>query len=223
MIDLELKSQVALVARMLVRADLIQGFGHVSARTKGGFFITSTKPLAKTVARDVIFYEFSKNSKKKYKNLPLEISMHAAIYIQRTDVNAICRGHGEFSSIWAVGSAKLPLLHGLGAIAGEIVKNYNDINLINNMGTATKVAKTLGSDVSIILGSNGCLSTGGNLLEAATRLYFLEERSRIAIHTRSAGIKLRKNSKKDWKIRMNHTKAETIRAVNWFENTFSKM
>ena len=91
------------------------------------------------------------------------------------------------------------------------------------MNTATKVAKTLGSDVSIILGSNGSLSTGGNLLEAATRLYFLEERSRIAIHTRSAGIKLRKNSKKDWKIRMNHTKAETIRAVNWFENTFSKI
>ena len=221
MIDLELKSQVALVARMLVRADLIQGFGHVSARTKGGFFITSTKPLAKTVARDVIYYKFSKNLKKKYKNLPLETSMHAAIYIQRSDVNAICRGHGEFSSIWAVSSEKLPLLHGLGAIAGEKVSNHNDINLIYNMGSAKKVAKTLGEDFSLILGSNGCLSTGINLLEAATRLYFLEERARIAIHTSSAGIKLRKISKKDWMIRMNHTKAETIRAVNWFEKTFS--
>ena len=89
------------------------------------------------------------------------------------------------------------------------------------MDSAKKVAKTLGEDFSLILGSNGCLSTGINLLEAATRLYFLEERARIAIHTSSAGIKLRKISKKDWMIRMNHTKAETIRAVNWFEKTFS--
>ena len=61
MIDLELKSQVALTATMLVRAGLVQGFGHVSARTRGGFFITSTNPLANSVAENVIFYEFSKN------------------------------------------------------------------------------------------------------------------------------------------------------------------
>ena len=40
--DSELKSKVAFTAKMLVRAGLIEGFGHVSARTKGGFFIKNT-------------------------------------------------------------------------------------------------------------------------------------------------------------------------------------
>ena len=222
MADSELKSKVAFTAKMLVRAGLIEGFGHVSARTKGGLFITSTEPLANTVANDVILYEYPKTLKSKSKNLPLETPMHAAIYRERIDVNAICRGHGKFVSNWAVSSEELPLLHGLGAIAGEKVKNHNDINLITNADSAKKVAETLGTDVSLILGSNGCLSTGVNLLEAATRLYFLEERARIAIYTLSTGIKLRKISKKDWKNRTKHTSAETLRAMSWFEKTFGK-
>ena len=116
--------------------------------------------------------------------------MHAAIYEGRRDVQAICRGHGKFASTWAVSSEDLPLLHGLGAISGEIVKNHNDINLITTDDSAKKVVKKLGNEISIILGSNGCLSTGKSLLEAATRLYFLEERARIAIFAKSAGIKV---------------------------------
>ena len=220
--DLKLKEQIALTARMLVRAGLIVGFGHVSARTKDGLFITNTQPLAYTVAKDILFYSFSSSAKIKKKNIPLETPMHAAIYNKRKNVKAICRGHGQYVSAWAVSSEELPLLHGLGAIAGEKVNNHNDINLITSSKSATNLAKTLGTDASLILGSNGCLATGGNLLEAAVRLYFLEERARIAILARNTGIKLRKISKKDWEKRISNTRAETLRAMKWFEKTFGE-
>ena len=206
--DLKLKEQIALTARMLVRAGLIEGFGHVSARTKDGLFITNTQPLAYTVAKDILFYSFSSSAKIKIKNIPLETPMHAAIYNKRKNVKAICRGHGQYVSAWAVSSEELPLLHGLGAIAGEKVNNHNDINLITSSKSATNLTKTLGTDAS--------------LLEAAVRLYFLEERARIAILARNTGIKLRKISKKDWEKRISNTRAETLRAMKWFEKTFGE-
>ena len=220
MSETELKTKVALTAKMLVKAGLFEGFGHVSLRTKEGFFITSTRPFKNISSKNVISYKFSKSTKKTLKDLPLETPMHAAIYKTRSDINAICRGHGKFVSNWAVSSEELPLLHGLGAIPGERVKNNNDINLITTVNSAKEVAESLGNDISIILGSNGCLSTGRNLLEAATRLYFLEERARIAIFSRSSGIKIRNISKEAWEERIKHTEAETIRAMNWFNKTF---
>ena len=63
--DLKLKEQIALTARMLVRAGLIVGFGHVSARTKDGLFITNTQPLAYTVARIFSFIVFQVQRKSK--------------------------------------------------------------------------------------------------------------------------------------------------------------
>ena len=179
------------------------------------FLICSIVPII-----NIISYKFSKTTKQEYKSLPLETPMHAAIYNKRMDINAICRGHGKFVSNWAVSSEDLPLLHGLGAISGERVRNHNYINLITTERSAAEVAKNLGNDISIILGSNGCLSTGENLLQAATRLYFLEERARIAIFAKSSGLKVRKISKESWRERLKHTSAETIRAMNWFKKTF---
>jgi len=220
MYETELKTEVAVIAKMLVKAGLIEGFGHVSLRTKEGFLITTTRPMKNISSKDIISHKFSKFSKKSIKDLPLESPMHAAIYNARSDINAICRGHGKFVSTWAVSSDDLPLLHGLGAIPGERVKNNNNINLITTENSAKKVAESLGNDISIILGSNGCLTTGKNLLEAATRLYFLEERARVAIYSRSFELKIRKVSLEAWKERIKHTEAETIRAMNWFKKTF---
>ena len=209
----ELKTKVANTARMLVKAELIEGFGHVSLRTKDGLLITNTRPLNQISSKDIISYNFSNPTKIKQKNLPLETPLHIAIYKKRNDINAICRGHGKFISTWAVSEEDLPLLHGLGAISGERVKNNNYIDLITSDISAKEVVKNLGSDISIILGSNGCLSTGENLLEAATRLYFLEERARIAIFAKSSGIKIRTISNGSWMERMKHTQAETTRAM----------
>ena len=55
----ELKINVANTAKMLVKAKLIEGFGHVSLRTKTGLLITNTKPLKNISAKDVISYNFS--------------------------------------------------------------------------------------------------------------------------------------------------------------------
>ena len=64
MFESELKSKVTFTAKMLIKAGLIEGFGHVSLRVKKGFLITSTRPLAKSTSKNVIFYNISDPPKK---------------------------------------------------------------------------------------------------------------------------------------------------------------
>ena len=54
MYETELKNEVSIIAQMLVRAGLIEGFGHVSLRTKEGFLITTTRPMKNISSKDII-------------------------------------------------------------------------------------------------------------------------------------------------------------------------
>ena len=69
MSESELKSKVAFTAKMLIKAGIIEGFGHVSLRVKRGFLITSTRPLAKSTSKNVIFYNISDPPKKSPKDM----------------------------------------------------------------------------------------------------------------------------------------------------------
>jgi len=64
MYEKELKTEIAVIAKILVKAGLIEGFGHVSLRTKEGFLITTTRPMKNITSKDIISYKFSKFPKK---------------------------------------------------------------------------------------------------------------------------------------------------------------
>jgi ribulose-5-phosphate 4-epimerase/fuculose-1-phosphate aldolase len=140
--------------------------------------------------------------------------MHAAVYLKRPDVKAICRGHPPGIVSWGVGTASLPLLHGLGAIAGEQVAVHSDVDLISTLTQGTAVVETLGDGHAVILRANGCLAVGATPLEALTRLYFLEERALVALDQAAEATET------EWGRRLRHTAVELKRAMAWVEATF---
>lgn len=215
----ELRTAVATVARMVSRAGLLEAFGHVSARTDdGGFVITSVAPLLASKPEDVIVVDPSGTAVSgPTDSAPLETPMHAAIYASRTDVGAICRGHSPYVVAWGVGTDDLPLMHGLGAIAGARVPVHDDIELITTADSGAAVAATLAGNDSVILRANGALSVGTDPIEAATRLYFLEERARVAL-TASADPQ---SDREIWDRRREHTAPELRRAIAWFAARFA--
>ena len=214
------RRDVAATARMVVSAGLVEGFGHVSARTERGFLITSTLPMPECTAGDVIAVDSGVAVRGPVELLPLEAPMHDAIYRSRSGVGAICRGHPPFAVIWGTTNEPLPLLHGLGGIAGATVQVHPEIELIKSAEYADRVAETLGDDFSILLAANGALSVGSDLLEAATRLWFLEERARVVIQARNARIGTASRSERLWKQRMADSGAELVRAKQWMLQTF---
>jgi ribulose-5-phosphate 4-epimerase/fuculose-1-phosphate aldolase len=198
----------------MARAGLAEAFGHASARFQDGFIITSVDPFITQGPDDVLVVTDIHNPPSGGGHAPIETPMHAAIYLARPDVSGICRGHPPSVVDWGVRTDSLPLLHGLGAMAGEKVSVHGDVDLISSGEQADAVATSLGDDFSIILRSNGCLSVGTDLLEAVTRLYYLEERARVALEPRNRDLTV------DWGSRLRHTPPELSRATAWIQATF---
>lgn len=220
--DLErLRSAVASTARMLASAGLVEAFGHVSARTRSGFLITSTSPLFETAADDVIRVESGAPASGPTGAAPLETPMHAAIYAARPDVGAICRGHPPYVVTWGVSTEPLPLLHGLGGMAGRTVRTHPEIELVKTAEAGESVARTLGDDSCVLLAANGCLAVGADLLEATTRLWYLEERARVAVQVRSAGLIPGTVREYTWARRLLDSSPELVRAREWMRRSFA--
>ncbi|MCE2530665.1 MAG: class II aldolase/adducin family protein [Acidimicrobiia bacterium] len=215
-----LRSAVASTARMLASAGLVEAFGHVSARTPTGFLITSTSPLFEATADDVIRVESGVSIGGPTGTAPLELPMHAAIYDARPDVGAICRGHPPYVVTWGVSTERLPLLHGLGGMAGRTIRTHPDIELVKTAASGESVARTLGDDSGVLLAANGCLAVGADLPEAATRLWFLEERARVAVQVRSAGLTPLTVREYTWDRRLQDSAPELVRAREWMRRSF---
>lgn len=215
-----IRDAVAATARRAVAAGLIAAFGHVSARLPDGaagvIAITSTRPLARTTAEEVIVVAGDGTPVAgPVDDTPLERAMHLAIYDARPDVGAICRGHPPAAVAWGAGLEPVPLLHGLGAMAGAAIRVHPDVDLITTPESGRAVAATLGADHAVLLRANGALAVGATLDEAATRLWYAEERAAVALAAGPAA----KEAAPDWAPRWRHVPAELRRAVAWFRAT----
>jgi len=212
------RQEVASTARMLARAGLVGGFGHVSVRNGDGIAISSTRPLVVMVDDDVLVLDGDgRVVDGPAADVPIEAPMHRAIYAARPDVGAIARGHPPNVVIWGTGTRELTLLHGLGALAGRRVRVHPDIDLIASPEAARSVAATLESDMALCLRANGALAVGSSAAEAATRLYFLEDRARVALGVQTHDPPIPGSG---WEDRLRHVEAELRRAVRWFEHRF---
>lgn len=212
-----IRAEVAATARMLSSAGLVEAFGHVSARLPGGgFAITPTTPLLAVTAEQVVDVG-ADGAIADGAAAPLEVPLHTAIYRARPDVTAVCRGHGRAMVVWGTGTAPLPLLHGLGALAGPEVRVHPDPLLVTTTAAGEAVAGTLGADQAVLLWANGGLAVGSGLSEAATRLWFTEERAAVAL---AAGDTSSPIDDGIWEARRGDTPAEMRRAIAWFVTRF---
>lgn len=210
------RESVVGTARMMLAAGLAGAFGHVSTRLDDGFAITSTLPFSAARPNDVVIVPDATNPPSGGGGTPLETPMHAALYLARPDIDAICRGHPPTVVAWGVGTDDLPLMHGLGALAGHIVRVSPEVDLVSTVAQGAAVAEILGDDHAVILRANGCLAVGATSLEALTRLYFLEERARVAMESPPG------REPSEWGGRFRHTVVEMRRAMAWIQETFGQ-
>ncbi len=116
-------------------------------------------------------------------------------------------------------SARLPdggfLITATRPMLGAVVPVHPDLDLIAGPESGDRLALTLGQHHCALLLSNGGLAVGADLLEAATRLWFLEERAQVALAARRT-----EPAAGDWEQRMAYTDIELIRAKAWFKARF---
>lgn len=214
-----LAAEVALAARVLAGAGLVEGFGHVSARAgDAGFLLTSTDPLAAQSEASIHLLDAAGAvlSAGEEGGVPLEAPLHAAIYAARPDVRAICRTHSRAAVVWGVRGAVPPLLHGLGGLAGAVASWGGDADLVTTREHGAAVAAGLGAADCLLVQANGNVATGATLQQAAVRAWFLEERARVAL---DAGPQAAPPADDDLDRRARHFAAEEARAWRWLQDT----
>jgi len=211
----EVAAAVAETARMIARAGLAEGFGHVSARDGDGFAITTTAPLGAAEREAILFVDGAGPGDEPPPGLPLEAPLHAAIYAARPDVGAIVRGHSPAAVIAGLGDGVPAVAHGLGGLAGEIAR-LDDPQLVDEPRRAESAAAALGAADCLLLRANGNLAVGADLGEATVRAWFLEERSRVWL----AGDRDRGLSPAELAQRAGHWPAESRRALAWLRWRF---
>jgi ribulose-5-phosphate 4-epimerase/fuculose-1-phosphate aldolase len=202
-------AEVATTARLLAAAGLVEAFGHVSARLEGGgFAISSTAPLGRAAAAEVIACDRDGAAAGEGAGLPLEAPLHAAIYAARDDVGAICRTHSPAAVAAGAAGAVPPVAHGLGGLSGRVALS-TEPQLVTDGERAAAAAADLGDADCLLIRGNGAVTTGPALPAAVVRAWFLEERARVAL---AGGTAL---APADLAERARHYPAESERAWSW--------
>lgn len=192
--DDDLRLDVVRACRVLSGEGLVEAFGHVSARlSSDSFLISPRKGLATVSAGELLTVEFVDSDHDLEvtgggpDTLPVEAVMHSAIYRRRSDAGAICRDHGQASSVFGIADLELRPVHALGALGGTIVPVFNGAELICDWRGGRAVADALGDASAVLLRGNGRAVVGSSVSEACARAILIEESARLQLSARCAG------------------------------------
>ena len=176
----ELTERLAESIRICVREELLENFGHVSARDPKSQRIFVLRHLHERLDRvsgkDFIEVDETGKPIRKGTEPPKEVLLHTAIYRRRQDVNGIVYSHPLYSTILGVlGRPILPLLANCVFIKSGI-RVFDVPRYIGNSPTADLMINELGTSVALLLRGSGLVTVAENIQEA-TLLSILIERS----------------------------------------------
>ena len=191
--DADLVDDMVAANRTLARLNVLDAFGHVSARDPRDphrYLMSRSIAPESVTAADILVLDLDSQTvdpKDDGKLLYRERFIHGEIYKARPDVNAIVHSHSPTVVPFTVTRAKLrPLLHnagflGLGVPLFEIRKAAGDgtdlMILTPNLGK--DLARKLGKDAAVVLmRGHGDSVVGPSLPNAVFRAYYTEINAR---------------------------------------------
>jgi len=176
----QLRDDLVLANRILSREDIVDAFGHVSARHPGApdrYLMSYSKSPNCVEAADIVELTLdsrpvSPTGRKMY----IERAIHGAIYAARPDIHAICHHHAAaILPYCATGTAPIPISQ-LGAAGGAVMPvwdsrdDFGDTNLL--VATARQgesLARALGPHWMVLMARHGATVAGRSLREAVFR------------------------------------------------------
>jgi len=176
----ELRERLAQSIRICVREELLENFGHVSARDPESQRIFVLRHLHERLDRVSAndFIEVNESGKPIHEDTepPKEVLLHTAIYRRRKDVNGIVYSHPLYCTVLGVlGKKVMPLLANCTFVKSGI-QVFDVPRYIGTADTAELMIKALDSAVALLLRGSGLVTVAENIQEA-TLLSILIERS----------------------------------------------
>lgn len=168
MADLDdLRRQLALAARVLFHADLIDYSGHVSVRLPGDRLLILPHPVSRAVVRpeDLVITDLEGERLEGDHRAPSEVAMHARAYHARPDVQSVAHLHNRsVATLSMVDVPFVPATSNPGAFFGPgPLPRYEDPALIHTIEQGDAVAASLGAADAVVLRGHGSMVVGTSL------------------------------------------------------------
>jgi HCOMODA/2-hydroxy-3-carboxy-muconic semialdehyde decarboxylase len=187
----ELIDDLVAANRILAGQNVLDGFGHVSARhdkDPGRFLLARSMAPALVNSGDVMEFDLDSNpTDGRGRTAYLERFIHSEIYRVHPEVQAVVHSHSPaVIPFGVVGVALRPIFHLGGFLGGGVpVFEIRDSGgpgtdmLIRNAGLGAALAKTLGSAPVALLRGHGNVVVGQSVKEAVFRAIYTEVNARL--------------------------------------------
>ncbi|MCP5143976.1 MAG: class II aldolase/adducin family protein [Gammaproteobacteria bacterium] len=197
----ELKATLVSANRILVHHDIVDGFGHVSARLPDNperFLLARRKAPGLVTADDIIEFDLSGEPVvEKHAPTFLERFIHSEIYAARPDVNSVVHSHSPLMVAMSVAGqgAFRPVCHtcgflGEGTPLFEIRKVAGDATnlLISSRELGKALAETLADAGVVLMRGHGTTAVGASVQQAVYRAVYSEINARVQLSAQQMGV-----------------------------------
>lgn len=193
-----LRADLVTANRILSDQRVVDGYGHVSARSAGNsqrFLLSRAIAPGLVTASDLIEYELSGQPARKTKEAGYaERFIHAAIYRARPDVRAVVHCHAPSVIPFADSTVPLRPMYHMSAFLtpGVPIFEIRDVSeahdmLVTDGRLGEALARTLGDKAVVLMRGHGAVVVGHSLSEAVSRSVYLDRNARMQVAAATLG------------------------------------
>jgi len=172
-----LADKLAKAWRFLYDRGFIEGFGHISARTRNSeHVLISPHSLGPQAAPDD-FVEIDLAGRQYGTSAPLpgELPIHLEIYKARSDVGSVAHFHCLYSTSFGMSGQPLHPTYFLASIFRDGIPIHPDPRLVNTAERGAALARSLGSHRAAIMKAHGVVVVGRDVEEMLAGSFILED------------------------------------------------
>ncbi len=163
---------------MLEQQGIIDFNGHASIRSPHGMYVNAgSAQRSRLTADDIVEIALDGTLIEGRGKPPLEFHLHAGIYRDRPDVNAVVHAHPQWSTyLTMTGTAYAPVF-----AQGTLVHPLPVLdtpNSINSPDMSARLNDVLDDRPAALMKSHGAVTVGADIIEAFTLIVYLEENAR---------------------------------------------
>jgi ribulose-5-phosphate 4-epimerase/fuculose-1-phosphate aldolase len=175
--------RLTLGCRILAEQDIIDAYGHLSARVPGRddrFVINRAMSPALATEQDFVVMTLDGEVVEGNGFPNQEWPIHASVYRARSDVASVLHSHSRLSRVFSLSPVKLR-----GTLMGQVIEwkdglpIYPAAGLIRNPERGDKVAALLGQGTAMLLKGHGDVVVGRDTVATVMRAVTLKQNAEV--------------------------------------------
>jgi HCOMODA/2-hydroxy-3-carboxy-muconic semialdehyde decarboxylase len=197
-IDAALAEDIVIGSRVLAEFGVLDGFGHVSARSPtdpNHFLMSRSLAPAQVTADDIMEFDLDGNAvDARGRSVFLERFIHSEIYRARPDVMSVVHTHSP--GVIPFGVSKVPLqamFHNAaflaaGAPVWDIRKDFGETDmLVRDPSRGKSLAQMLGDKPVVLMRGHGDVTVGPTVKMAVFRAYYTDVDAKLQAQALALG------------------------------------